>query len=421
MDQSPAFSAREGVDLPTQLVELKQRLELARAVASSPEAEVLATDLETAYEELRVADEELRAQQEQIAELLESRNMLRWQQERMMGMLPVPAMRTDAHGVVRAVNAAAATLLQIRVARLLAKPILSLVVPEDRSALRRQVSQQSRDGGSFRRRTSLLRRDGTRLEVELSAAVVPWLDAEVTWMVLDASPDGRQDTVRARLPHVLAQLAALATTAPDRQALLQQAAQLCREALGGSAELSLTLGSPLAPTALASTAVLAQQVDYAQVRHGEGPCVTAFEEKKAVHTDDLRHDPRWPAISDDVPAEVGGAIAVPLQSGDDLVGALNVYRYSVGADPHLEDTAEMLAATVGSVVYEFGLKDELRGLAADMERALGSRAVIDQAKGILIAQTGCTADEAFQHLVRLSSTQQVKLREVARRMVERRS
>jgi AmiR/NasT family two-component response regulator len=55
---------------------------------------------------------------------------------------------------------------------------------------------------------------------------------------------------------------------------------------------------------------------------------------------------------------------------------------------------------------------------SDKQTALESRAVIDQAKGIVMAHKHCTADEAFQHLVSLSNTSRVKLREVAARLVE---
>lgn len=78
---------------------------------------------------------------------------------------------------------------------------------------------------------------------------------------------------------------------------------------------------------------------------------------------------------------------------------------------------ELLAATIGSALYEVGLRQELARMAGDMERALASRATIDQAKGIVMAARRCTADEAFAHLVDLASTQHLKLRDLAARIV----
>lgn len=412
-----------GTPLPTRLSELRERLERARNQqdgASDPDT--LFVDLETAYEELRVADEEVRTQQEHIAQLTEGQDMLRWQHERMMSVLPVPVMTTDSHGIIRAVNAAAAGMMEMRVARLLGKPILSLVAPEERPHLRRLLFGQARTARSFSRLTTLIRRDGAPLEVEATASVLPGLEPETTWMLLDApggdpEPDGRSDV----LPQALADLSRLSAVSNDVQDLLRRAVTECERALGKGVEVTVTLGPPAEPSALASSGSAAQSLDGAQVVHGQGPWVSAFETRTTVVTPDLRHDERWPALAADVPAQIGAAVAIPLETGDRLVGALNVYALSTGVDPSLVRTAELLGATIAAILYEFGLRSELQQLAGDMERALTSRAVIDQAKGVVMAELGCTADEAFQHLVQLSSSQQLKLREVAQRLVTQRA
>jgi len=96
-------------DFSRELTDLEGRLQRVRAAAGDAQiAAEVAVDLEVAYEELRVADEELRAQQEEVARLLERDNLLRWQHERMLTMLPVPAVLTDGSGVIQSVNAAAA-------------------------------------------------------------------------------------------------------------------------------------------------------------------------------------------------------------------------------------------------------------------------------------------------------------------------
>lgn len=74
---------------------------------------------------------------------------------------------------------------------------------------------------------------------------------------------------------------------------------------------------------------------------------------------------------------------------------------------------ELLAEVLGAVLHEHRVRQELGSTTAQLEAALASRAVIDQAKGVVMSQRGCTEDEAFQHLVDLSSRQHVKLREVA--------
>jgi AmiR/NasT family two-component response regulator len=58
-------------------------------------------------------------------------------------------------------------------------------------------------------------------------------------------------------------------------------------------------------------------------------------------------------------------------------------------------------------------------LELDMQQALSSRAVIDQAKGVLMAARGMDADQAWAHLVAISSSEQRKVRDVARDIVAR--
>jgi AmiR/NasT family two-component response regulator len=63
----------------------------------------------------------------------------------------------------------------------------------------------------------------------------------------------------------------------------------------------------------------------------------------------------------------------------------------------------------------------VRGLAEGLGEAMKSRAVIEQAKGMLMAAQGCDEDTAFDLLVKASQRENVKLRDVARRIVERRT
>jgi GAF domain-containing protein len=145
--------------------------------------------------------------------------------------------------------------------------------------------------------------------------------------------------------------------------------------------------------------------------------VTAFEEGVPVVSQDVRHDPRWPRLRPLVPPEVHAAVTVPLEVGQRRVGALNVYRTSPEPAADLVEAVELAAATVAAGIYEPDLRGNLQKTARDMEAALASRAVIDQAKGIVMAHRGYSAEQAFDHLVQLSSTQEKKLRVVAQELV----
>jgi AmiR/NasT family two-component response regulator len=79
---------------------------------------------------------------------------------------------------------------------------------------------------------------------------------------------------------------------------------------------------------------------------------------------------------------------------------------------------EVVAAAVTGLLQRIAEREALKRLVANLETALTSRAVIDQAKGMLMARLDVDADEAFTRLARLSSRLNVKLRDLARLLVE---
>ena len=100
-------------------------------------------------------------------------------------------------------------------------------------------------------------------------------------------------------------------------------------------------------------------------------------------------------------------------------GAFNVFTPpGRPPEPHLVEACQLLLSAVESALAEVTAKIELSATADGMRAALVSRAVIDQAKGIVMADKGCTAEEAFAHLLELSSRSHVKVRDVAAALVE---
>jgi GAF domain-containing protein len=378
------------------VAELQASLQKLQHDHDSPEAEELLDVLETAYEELRVADGEVRAQQEHIAHLVEGQQLMRWQHERMLAILPVPVLTTDQYGTVRSVNAAGSWLAERRVARMVGKPIFALFATEDRNSLRAALARQS------------------QAKVEAIASVSG--AAQVDWMLLSPAT-GLPDAGPSGLPEALVELAALPFVVDGLQDVLNRGAEIAQSALGPGVTVSVNIGDPRGPTAMASTSPSAQAMDGAQVVAGEGPCVDSFDLKATVRTSDVRSDPRWTGLARHVPLELRGAVSAPLEVGNELVGTLNVYEVAP-MERELSEAAELLAVTVAAVMRELQVKTELESLADDLRAALTSRATIDQAKGVIMAQLRCGPDEAFAHLVHLSSTTHVKLRELALELVE---
>jgi hypothetical protein len=156
-------------------------------------------------------------------------------------------------------------------------------------------------------------------------------------------------------------------------------------------------------------------LDGIQTGAGEGPCLDAIRTGEIIHCDDLGNDERWPVYGPRA-VEAGGinsSVGIPLHDGRRVVGALNLFADAKGAlGAHVESdaVASILAAHATPALVAALYRE-------DMQAALVSRDVIGQAKGILMTRSGIDQDEAFEMLKKASQRMQVKLAEVARRLV----
>ena len=417
-------------DLTQGIVDLEQRVRLLRETSGPHPADDMMTalgELDIAYEELRVADEELRAQQEEINALLARGRGERAARERMSSLLPMAVLVTDMEGLVLEANAAAALLLQQRLTRLIRTPMARLVIDEDRPPLRTAVTRLRTVD---EQRLSLWVRPPGAAPVETSAVgVVEECDGNrvIRWVLLPTTTETTRglrtgdtrgdDLVTAA---AFAELCRLPLEGGDRAAMLVRMAELVQSALPEADSVSLTLGSPTDPEFVGAESSLARRIDELQNQTGEGPCADAYRVRETVVTDDLPSDPRWPALSRRVRAmQVGGVVAVPIAAADDCLGVINAYAETRDAFGRRGiRVAELAGAAVSAVLSDLLELGAARDLAKQLQRALESRAVIDQAKGMIMAKYGGTPDQAFLRLSAISQRSNVKLREVARLLVE---
>jgi GAF domain-containing protein len=156
-----------------------------------------------------------------------------------------------------------------------------------------------------------------------------------------------------------------------------------------------------------------------QAEHSEGPCVDAFEDKQPVAADDLASDDRWPEFA---PAAAGGGLlavlASPIPYSDHAVGVVAVFA----GDPHPWTEAEREAIVaftelVALLILNAMEATERGKLAGELQLALSSRVVIEQAKGVLVGRHGLTTRQAFDRLRRQARDQRRPLSEVARAVV----
>ncbi|MDD7965270.1 GAF and ANTAR domain-containing protein [Actinomycetospora lemnae] len=173
---------------------------------------------------------------------------------------------------------------------------------------------------------------------------------------------------------------------------------------------------------------LAVRLDEEQYRHEEGPCVRALEAGGlgVAGSEDLARDEQWPRFGPAAAAlGVGSVFAVglfPVGEKRPLRGALNFYRRGTGGFGQTDREAGILLAAHLSTALAYVTVTEAAQLRdVEFQTALDSRDVIGQAKGILMERRGLPADQAFDVLRRASQDLNVKLRDVAATLAERRA
>jgi ANTAR domain-containing protein/GAF domain-containing protein len=166
-------------------------------------------------------------------------------------------------------------------------------------------------------------------------------------------------------------------------------------------------------------------LDDAQYETGEGPCLTVLDPHDPISLDDAaRSEDRWENFARTA-AHLGIhstlSVHLPVDSAG-LTASLNLYskqHLDVGAGQI--QRAVPFAEQLASAILSVDAHRSTAKLARDLAEAMRSRAVIEQAKGILMADQRIDADAAFDQLVRLSQHANIKVRDVARRMVEERT
>ncbi len=358
--------------------------------------------------------------------VLRNRHGERWSHERLVAALPAPVVVTDAHGLIQMANESAGALLHMRVDRLLRESLLAFVAATHRDELRRLLARAVQANRDFRSAATLCPRQGEPVSVHLAATVrdAPAGGArEVTWALLDGpvlEPDATEATPGGHLARALVELTQLPLDTSEPLEVLTRMAEACQRAFSRPVAVGIDIGDPGRPDVVATGSKLAQSVSGAQMVAGEGPTQTAWGDRSTVCCRDVRTDRRWPRLLGRLSASpVRSVVAVPLWSGEAVTGVLTLYSES----DHVSEeaavaSAELLGRAVAAVLREADAKSELQESAKQLQSALVSRATIDQAKGMIMASRGCGPDEAFQILTGMSSSANVKLREIAARMVE---
>lgn len=173
---------------------------------------------------------------------------------------------------------------------------------------------------------------------------------------------------------------------------------------------------------VASTSERGHLVGLLQLSAEEGPCVEAYETGKVVTVDSIAATyARWPRFAV-AASDLGyqSTHAIPLRLRDRIIGSLNLYRDVPGALDEADATTAQAMADVATI----GILQERSIRESDLAReqlqvALDSRIVIEQAKGALAYARNLPTDEAFVELRSRARNSGRRLTEVAREIVDR--
>jgi GAF domain-containing protein len=222
------------------------------------------------------------------------------------------------------------------------------------------------------------------------------------------------------------------------EATLHRIVSLAVEVIPGADYAGVTRMHERTVTTPAWSDELVLGIDEAQYALDQGPCLSAIRLHGTFEADDLGADARWPAFGPRA-AEMGiasllsfrlhtspeddeleqDATARPSEPDASTLGALNLYARDRDAFGDADHRTGAVFAAYASVALEAAeAYTGARAQAEGLQLALGSRDLIGQAKGILMAREHVTADEAFDILRTTSQHLNIKVRELAAHVAE---
>ncbi|MCE1178438.1 MAG: GAF and ANTAR domain-containing protein [Micrococcales bacterium] len=211
-------------------------------------------------------------------------------------------------------------------------------------------------------------------------------------------------------------------TMDELEAYLERVVHAVQRHIDGCDEVGVTLMGDRGPQTAACTTAETLQIDGVQYAVGDGPCLDAYRERREnlVTVEAARE--RWPAFVDGVESfgDIHSLYALPLMSEGEAFGALNLYGNEPDAftDEGVRVVARAAARRAAEAIHAGIEIIGAREVAAQMEEAMASRAIIEQAKGVLIGIHGIDESRAFDVLRTTSQHRNVKVRDLARQIVE---
>ena len=231
------------------------------------------------------------------------------------------------------------------------------------------------------------------------------------------------DSDEADLQESLRELASIVTGSLGLPEVHGHVATFAVHAIPGADGAGVTLLSPDRgrPQVLAASHPFVAEIDEIQYSTlDEGPCITAALERRTVRSGSLGGEKMWPRFGPRVGRRgIHSALSLPLLLSGRAVGAINVYSREKDAfDDHAAELGELFATPAAVAVHNAQILAQAQELTTQLQAALSSRPIIDQAIGILRGRNGGSAEEAFSKLRAMSQADHLKLVDVARHIVD---
>ena len=241
----------------------------------------------------------------------------------------------------------------------------------------------------------------------------------------DSLSPGRAQADALDLRASLADLAGMVTGTMGLDELLSRVATYASRAIPGADGAGVTLLRADGPgnrvEAMAASAPFVAEID--EIQYGvlnEGPCISAALERRTVRSGSLGGEKQWPRFGPRVGRlGVHSVLSLPLLVPGQVVGAINVYAHGKDVfDDHAAELGELFAAPAAVAVHNAQVLAQAMALTAQLQAALSSRPIIDQAVGIIRSRSGVSAEEAFIRLRTISQHENTRLAAVAQRVVD---
>ena len=218
----------------------------------------------------------------------------------------------------------------------------------------------------------------------------------------------------------LTALSRLSTGRLNLEDLLVRVATFAVQAIPGADGAGLTMMERDRADTIVASAPFVREIDAIQYGIGEGPCISAAREGATMRSGSLGGEPRWPRFGPRAGRlGVHSVLSLPLLTPDGVFGAMNVYAHGKDAfDGQSARIGELFAVPAAIAVQNAQVLAATKRLAARLQAAVTSQAIIDQAVGILMSRSGNNADQAFDRLRQLSQTENTKLSVVAQSVVD---